>query len=58
MNRSVGVIKEIDNLGRIVIPKEFRDRLGLEKKVEVVLTGEGILIRNSAYKLVKTEIVE
>ena len=58
MNRSVGVIKEIDNLGRIVIPKEFRDRLGLGKKVEVVLTGEGILIRNSAYKLVKTEIVE
>ena len=58
MNRSVGVIKEIDNLGRIVIPKEFRDRLGLGKKVEVVLTGEGILIRNSAYKLVKTEILE
>ena len=58
MNRSVGVMKEIDNLGRIVIPKEFRDRLGLGKKVEVVLTGEGILIRNSAYKLVKTEIAE
>ena len=51
---SVGVIKEIDSLGRIVIPKDFRDRLMLDKKVEVILTDSGILIRNSEYKLVKT----
>ena len=50
---SVGVIKEIDSLGRIVIPKEFRDRLMLDKKVELVLTGYGVLIRNSEYTLVK-----
>lgn len=54
MENKVGVIKEIDSLGRIVIPKEFRDRLFLDKKVEVVLT-EGVLIRNSEYQLVKTE---
>ena len=52
---SVGVIKEIDNLGRIVIPKEFRNRLNLEKSVEVVLTNDGILIRNPKYKLVKCD---
>ena len=52
--KSVGVIKEIDSLGRIVIPKDFRDRLMLDKKVEVILTDSGILIRNSEYKLVKT----
>lgn len=50
---SVGVIKEIDSLGRIVIPKEFRDRLMLDKKVELVLTDNGVLIRNSEYTLVK-----
>jgi len=55
MNKSVGVIKDIDNLGRIVIPKEFRDRLGLDKGVEVVLTKEGVLIRNSKYELVMKE---
>ena len=52
--KSVGVIKEIDSLGRIVIPKDFRDRLMLDKKVEVILTDSGILIRNSEYMLVKT----
>ena len=51
----VGVIKEIDKLGRIVIPKEMRERLSLDKNVEVVLTDEGVLIRNSEYKLVKVE---
>lgn len=51
MNDKIGVIKEIDSLGRIVIPKEFRERLMLEKKVEVVLTKDGVLIRNSNYEL-------
>ncbi len=53
MEQNAGVIKEIDNLGRIVIPKEFRKRLKLEKHVEVVLTKSGVLIRNSEYELVK-----
>ena len=53
MKESVGVIKEIDNLGRIVIPKEMRDRLFLGKTVEVVLTKEGVLLRNPEYELIK-----
>ena len=53
MNKTVGIIKEIDSLGRIVIPKEYRERLMLERKLELVLTEEGVLIRNSEYKLVK-----
>ena len=55
MNESIGIIKEIDNLGRIIIPKEYRKRLQLEKSVEVILTAEGILIRNPKYELVETE---
>ncbi len=54
MSEGIGVIKEIDKLGRIVIPKEFRDRLLLEKCVEVILTKDGVLIRNSKYELKKT----
>lgn len=53
MKEAVGVIKEIDHLGRIVIPKEMRARLFFEKKVEVVLTKEGVLLRNPEYKLIK-----
>lgn len=58
MNNKVGIIKEIDSLGRIVIPKEFRERLKLDKSVEVVLTQDGVLIRNSEYELVRTKITE
>ena len=32
----IGFLKSFDNLGRIVIPKELRDRYMLEKTVEVV----------------------
>ena len=52
-DKSVGVIKEIDKLGRIVIPKEMRERFLLGNLVEVTLTKEGVLIRNPEYMLVK-----
>ncbi len=55
MNKNAGIIKEVDKLGRIVIPKDFRDRLQLGAKVEVLLTEEGIVIRNPEYVLVKKD---
>ena len=55
MNKEIGVIKEIDRLGRIVIPKEMRDRMGFGKEVEVVLTKDGVLLRNSEYELIKVK---
>ena len=55
MSEKVGVIKEIDNLGRIVIPKEIRERLLFDKKVEIIVTKDGVLLRNPEYQLVKVE---
>ena len=55
MNETAGIIKEIDNLGRIVLPKDYRDRLMLDKNVEVVLSPDGVLIRNPKYKLVEVQ---
>ena len=55
MNEQLGIIKEIDNLGRIVIPKEIRERLSLDKKVEIIITKDGVLLRNPEYVLVKLE---
>ena len=49
----VGIIKEIDKMGRIVIPKEIRDRCGLNGEIELVLTKDGLLIRPVDYALVK-----
>lgn len=53
METIVGIIKEIDNVGRIVIPKEIRERFGLTDSVEIILTSSGILLRNPEYKLIK-----
>ena len=53
--KGVGITKEIDNLGRIVIPKELRQLYSLTRQVELVTTESGVLIRNPQYKLVEIE---
>ena len=56
MDREVGINKEIDKLGRLVIPKEKRMLYNLKERAELIVTDEGILIRNPLYKLVKVEV--
>ena len=46
-----GVVKEIDKLGRIVIPKDIRELFNLSSEVEIVVTNEGVLLRNPKYEL-------
>ena len=54
--KTIGIIKEIDSLGRLQIPKEIRNRLGLKNTVELIVTTEGLLIKSDEYQLVrKTE---
>lgn len=53
MDNYVEITKEVDKLGRIVIPKEFRERLSLTETVELILTDKGVLVRNPEYELVK-----
>lgn len=55
MYKHIGIKKEIDKLGRIVIPKEFRERVGIDKEVEILVTKEGILLRNPEYVLIRVE---
>ena len=38
--RNDGIIRKIDNLGRIVIPKDIREELNIECKKEVKITIE------------------
>ena len=45
--KQVGIIKEIDALGRLQIPKEIRKRLGLEETVELIVTESGLFIKYS-----------
>ena len=53
--KAVGIVKGVDRLGRIVIPKELRERYGLTENVELVATELGIFLRSPDYKLVKIE---
>ena len=54
----VGIIKEFDKLGRLVIPKELRERYAPDNKVEIVATEQGVLIKSPEYILVKKENAE
>ena len=58
MNRKIGVLKEMDNLGRLVIPKEMRETFKLDKTVEIIVTQEGILVRNPKYELIERKETE
>ena len=44
---NIGIIKKIDNLGRICIPKDLRERYELNYKIELIMTKDGILVRSA-----------
>ena len=43
--KQIGFIKEVDKLGRLGIPKNIRERLELDGKVELIMTDDGLLVR-------------
>ncbi len=53
MKKSIGVTKEIDKNGRLVIPKEMRELFNFENTVELIVTKEGVLVRNPEYILIE-----
>ena len=53
----IGIKRKIDNLGRIVIPKELRTFYQFMKydEVEVVAVENGVLIRKPEYEVKKID---
>ena len=51
--KKIGIIKEFDKLGRIVIPKYLRERYAPDGKVEIIPTSDGLLIKSPEYVLTK-----
>lgn len=45
--KSTGIVRKVDELGRIVLPIELRRTLGIEEKdrIEVFVDGESIILR-------------
>ena len=54
---SIGTQRKIDSLGRIVIPKEFRNFFSINSEdiVEIKMTTYGILIKKPEYEVRKIE---
>ena len=44
--KSIGIVRKIDELGRVVIPKETREQLGIAEKdsLEIFIEGDENLI--------------
>lgn len=55
--KRVGMMKNVDKQGRIVIPKEYRDyyHLAHGDEVFIVDTPDGLLITNHRYKVTEIE---
>ena len=55
LNLGIGMLIKVDKLGRIVIPKEYREFYHMDKNDNVCLieTTEGLLITNPKYKVVE-----
>lgn len=55
-----GIVRRVDDLGRIVIPKEIRRKFGIEEStpMEYFIDGESIVIRKYDGENEKPEMVE
>lgn len=53
----IGIIRKVDDLGRIVIPKEIRNfyHIGANDEIEIVTTTNGIVLRKPEYEVRKIE---
>ena len=45
--KSTGIVRKVDNLGRVVIPRELRDNLDISPKdsLEIFTEGDKIILR-------------
>lgn len=45
--KSTGIVRKVDELGRIVLPIELRRTLGIEQndRIEIFVDGESIILR-------------
>ena len=45
--KSTGIVRKVDELGRIVLPIELRRTLGIEEedRIEIFVDGESIILR-------------
>ncbi|WP_342544767.1 AbrB/MazE/SpoVT family DNA-binding domain-containing protein [Lysinibacillus sp. FSL W7-1291] len=57
--KSTGIVRKVDDLGRVVLPKELRRTLGIEEKdpVEIFIDGDQIILQKYQPNIEKDEVV-
>ena len=47
--KSTGIVRKLDELGRVVIPKEIRGKLDIDEKdsIEIYVEGTSIILKKS-----------
>ena len=45
--KSTGIVRKVDELGRVVIPIELRNKLGIEEKdpIEIYVDGSSVVLK-------------
>ena len=53
--RATGIVRRVDDLGRVVIPKEIRRSMGIKEgePLEIYLENDAVIFRRYSYNLVK-----
>jgi len=57
--KSTGIVRKVDELGRVVIPKELRKTLGIDKQdpVEIFINGDQIILQKYQPNTEKEEVI-
>ena len=47
--KSTGIVRKIDDLGRIVLPMELRKKMGIDQRdpIEIYVDGDSIILRKA-----------
>ena len=54
---NIGIVRKVDSLGRVTLPKEFRRifRMNSNEYIEITATEQGILLRNPDIEVKRIE---
>lgn len=57
---NIGIVRKVDSLGRVTLPKELRRVFCLDKnsQIEILATDQGILLRVPNIEIRRTERIE
>jgi len=57
--KSTGIVRKVDDLGRVVIPKELRRTLGIEEKdaLEIYIDNDKIILKKYQPNGEKDEVI-